>query len=585
MPFPLKFSVEESLAIDVEIQRLLNIGAIEHSIHQKGEFISNIFTRKKPNGKIRIIINLKPLNQYLTYTHFKMEHLDFVSELVNKDDWFASIDLTDAYFAVSIHQSHWKFLKFLWRGELYHYKCLSFGISQSPYCFTRLCKPILAVLRGTYHLRCSLYIDDMILVSGSKCELNSAVTVALELLSDLGFTVNMDKSVLEPTRNIKHLGFMVDSRNLSFSIPREKLELIRFGCTGILAKANHVKIRTVAKIIGQLVAYSQGAEWGRLHYRDLEREKIQALKSSRGDYDAHMTLSSKALENFRFWLSKDATIPRGFGHIQFEFIMSSDASKLGWGASCGNQNVGGRWHPDEAIMSINWLELYACLLALKAFAALVSNNRVSVKLDNLCAIHYINNQGGVIESLNDLSREFWAWCKHMNVKVYASHVPGVENTAADFCSRHFKDNTEWSLSDDVFGYITSQWGNPDVDLFASRLNHKVDQYFSWQPDPGCCGVDAFSVNWSKFSLAYAFPPFGLVGKVVKKALCEGANLILVAPYWPSQHWFPVVYGAMICEPLVLPVEQSTIKLCHDVSKAHPIWNKLNLTCFRFGAKR
>jgi hypothetical protein len=65
--------------------------------------------------------------------------------------------------------------------------------------------------------------------------------------------------------------------------------------------------------------------------------------------------------------------------------------------------------------------------ACKAFSALVSNSKVSAKLDNLCAIHYINNQGGVVESLNDLSREFWAWCKQMNVRIYASHVPGVEN--------------------------------------------------------------------------------------------------------------------------------------------------------------
>jgi hypothetical protein len=76
VPFPLRFSVENSLTIDLEIHRLLEIGTIENSAPQAGEFISNIFTRKKPNGKIRIIINLKPLNLYLSYTHFKMEHLD-----------------------------------------------------------------------------------------------------------------------------------------------------------------------------------------------------------------------------------------------------------------------------------------------------------------------------------------------------------------------------------------------------------------------------------------------------------------------------------------------------------------------------
>jgi len=224
-----------------------------------------------------------------------------------------------------------------------------------------------------------------------------------------------------------------------------------------------------------------------------------------------MTLSPKALDNFKFWLSGDANVPRFFGHTHFKLI-SSDASKLGWGASCANNSVGGRWQPDEAIMSINWLELYACLLAFKAFSALVSDSKVSAKLDNLCAIHYINNQGGVVESLNDLSREFWAWCKQMNVRIYVSQVPGVENTVANFRSINFKDNAEWSLSDSVYDYIVNQWGSPDVDLFASRLNHKVGQYFSWQPDPACSGVDAFSVDWAQFVLAYAFPPFGLVGR-------------------------------------------------------------------------
>jgi hypothetical protein len=108
----------------------------------------------------------------------------------------------------------------------------------------------------------------------------------------------------------------------------------------------------------------------------------------------------------------------------------------------------------------------------------------------------------------------------------------------------------------VYDYIVNQWGSPDVDLFASRLNHKVGQYFSWQPDPDCCGVDAFSVDWAQFGLAYAFPPFGLVGRVVNKALCERANLILVAPNWPSQHWFPVVHDSIICATIPLKNIQS-----------------------------
>lgn len=114
---------------DLEIARLLDIGAIVACKHEDGEFISNIFTRTKSNGKTRIILNLKPLNEFLVYEHFKMEHIDFVTEIVQHEDWFASIDLSDAYFAVPIHSTHRKFLKFFWRRRLFCYTVMVFGLS------------------------------------------------------------------------------------------------------------------------------------------------------------------------------------------------------------------------------------------------------------------------------------------------------------------------------------------------------------------------------------------------------------------------------------------------------------------------
>ena len=57
--FQPKFSVEESIAIDSELVRLLHIGAIERCDHEQGEFISHIFARQKSCGKIRIILNRK----------------------------------------------------------------------------------------------------------------------------------------------------------------------------------------------------------------------------------------------------------------------------------------------------------------------------------------------------------------------------------------------------------------------------------------------------------------------------------------------------------------------------------------------
>ena len=56
---------------------------------------------------------------------------------------------------------------------------------------------------------------------------------------------------------------------------------------------------------------------------------------------------------------------------------------------------------------------------------------------------------------------------------------------------------------------------PDIALFASRLNAKVDCVVSWHPEPGAMAVDAFSISWANLK-CHAFPPFNLLTQVLAK---------------------------------------------------------------------
>lgn len=56
--------VNESVAISAELSTLLCFGAIVVSMSQPGKFISNKLTRIKANGKVGIVLNLEPLNQF-----------------------------------------------------------------------------------------------------------------------------------------------------------------------------------------------------------------------------------------------------------------------------------------------------------------------------------------------------------------------------------------------------------------------------------------------------------------------------------------------------------------------------------------
>ena len=57
------FNASEVVIIDKQIKKF----------HCEGEYISNRFIRQKKDGSYRLILNLKNLNQFVQYHHFKME--------------------------------------------------------------------------------------------------------------------------------------------------------------------------------------------------------------------------------------------------------------------------------------------------------------------------------------------------------------------------------------------------------------------------------------------------------------------------------------------------------------------------------
>ena len=56
-----------------ELQSLFEKQVIAYSNNEVGQFISPIYTVSKSDAKIRLILNLKKLNTYVEYVHFKMK--------------------------------------------------------------------------------------------------------------------------------------------------------------------------------------------------------------------------------------------------------------------------------------------------------------------------------------------------------------------------------------------------------------------------------------------------------------------------------------------------------------------------------
>ena len=93
-------------------------------------------------------------------------------DLLQRNDWLVSIDLKDAYLSIQIAEKDRKFLRFLWKEQTYEFRCLPFGLSSAPRVFTKLLKPVMALLRRQ-GIRTIIFLDDLLVMGQSKEEMIS----------------------------------------------------------------------------------------------------------------------------------------------------------------------------------------------------------------------------------------------------------------------------------------------------------------------------------------------------------------------------------------------------------------------------
>lgn len=124
---------------------------------------------------------------------------------------------------------------------------------------------------------------------------------------------------------------------------------------------------------------------------------------------------------------------------------------------------------------------------------------------------------------------------------------------------------------------------PEIDLFASRLNTQCPKYVSYRPDPLAFAIDAFTLQWSDLCF-YAFPPFSLIAHVLSKIQREKATGICVLPDWPTQGWYAKAMAMAVKPPIYLKARTDLLQLPSCQAEKHPLHQKLNLLVYLLSGK-
>jgi hypothetical protein len=99
---------------------------------------------------------------------------------------------------------------------------------------------------------------------------------------------------------------------------------------------------------------------------------------------------------------------------------------------------------------------------------------------------------------------------------------------------------------------------------------------SFRPDVSTFHVDAFSIAWN-FNYVYCFPPFSLLGRVLKK-LCQDKvhRAVIICPLWSTQVWFSTMLSMLVDIPRTLRKSKALLHLPHKPDLVHPMHPKLQL---------
>lgn len=524
-------------------------------------FYSRMFVVPKRNGKWRPIIDLSPLNRYVKCDHFKMETAASVMGAVTPGQWMTSVDLEDAYFHIPIHQRSRRFLRFVFEGEILQFRALCFGLSTAPLVFTTVMRSVITILhkRG---VRIHHYLDDWLVVAQSAPEVSQSTNKVLSLAKKLGLRVNLNKSDLVPKTRITYLGVVIDSVQMMAYPSQDRIERFLAVVQGLCSKAAATAWEWL-RILGHLSSLEKLVPGGRRRMRPLQF-RLKAFwshnmsKYTKVPWDAHCRNALK-------WWRLPGILMQGVSleSVPVDHVMYSDASKEGWGAYVEHLQASGLWTAQESLEHINLLELEAVTRGLWCFQEFLRDSTVAVMSDNTTVVSYLSNQGGTRSaSLTDKTVALLDWTDSLGITLRSTYVPGRLNVKADSLSRRKQIlKTEWSLNPDVFRRICKRFGQPHIDLMATDLNCKLQTYFSPIPDPQSAGVDALLQNWTGL-WAYVYPPTALIRQILMKCRREGTELILIAPCWPAQEWFPDLLDLLIAPPQALPATPKLLKQPH-----------------------
>lgn len=380
--------------------------------------------------------------------------------------------------------------------------------------------------------------------------------------------MNVRKSSLEPAQTATYIGLLLDTVQFKvFPAPRRTEKFIQHAKQFLKLKAP--VLLKWESLLGEMSSLCRIVQGAQLRMRPLQFQ-LQVFRSKERNPSERILLNTESIRAVRWWIAH-LSLNKGLrlGLPQPSIHLETDASLEGWGAHAEGVLQSGKWTQKETKLHINVLEIRAVIRALQANPKNFKGKTIALLGDNTTALSYIKHGGGTkSRTCNAEAEQLLLWTEAQEITLVPRFIPGERNVIADTLSRKKQIiQSEWTLNQEICKRLWSLWETPQWDLFATRFNNRLQTFVSPVPDHRVWAVDAFLQDWSG-TTAYAYPPTRTIRKVVAKIKASrNARVILIAPCWPQQQWFPDLLELLIDHPRRLPLWRNLLIQTHSKQRS------------------
>ena len=431
-PNPMPIHLKRALTLELSLQQAMGIIAtIDYS-----KYSSPIFAQKKPNGSLRILIDLRRINFLLRHDYeshnFPISSMADVGEYLAGKAIFSKLDASNAYHALKLKDDLSKqMLAFNFNGRTYAYQTLAQGLSRSVTAFSSFMRKYLdsCIASG----KCFQYVDDIGSATNSQGEMIANLREIFKCIEKAGLRLSMKKCEFGVPK-ITFLGNTITSQGMAPN--KKKVDLF-------LAK---LKMPRTTKQVKRWIGFLQ---FFRAFLPSLSVKLIPFYRLLKND--TPFVIGPEHVESFKTLredLSKATETYLRLPQAGLQYIIIADASFYGAGYvlmvedHCKDRrkedkilapvSFGSKvFNPAQLKLSIYAKEFLAVYYAFDAFAHILwgaQQKDVLVLTDNKALAYFFQSKS--------IPAPLWTFLdKLMAFPFELGHIPGLANPAADFLSR------------------------------------------------------------------------------------------------------------------------------------------------------